>query len=1242
MDVEIFKIYSNNIIQFLQVNELAGDYQLSRVGRVVYQKQVPLKDLNPSANYARWERFALDLSDLVDEDPNAIYQVRLGFQKAYSTYYCNATIDDEGIEDDYNPRNASQEGDIVSFYDYRYRYWNYEGYRWDHRNDPCYPPYYGVHNFIARNVVASDLGLIAKRGDDGTISVAVSSLTTAQPVSSASLEFYDYQQQLIGSVTSDGQGMATLELDRKPFVLLARSNNIRGYLKMNDGESVSLSRFDVSGARPQKGLKGYIYGERGVWRPGDSLYLTFILEDKKRTLPEGHPISLEFIDARGNLKTKLSAQTNRFQMYPFALATADDDPTGNWQVKVKVGGATFQQPIKIETVKPNRLKVKLDFGTDELVASGDLNGQLQVNWLHGAPAQNLRTQIDYQVYSVNTTFPKFGEFEFDDPARRSSYSPQTLFDGEVDANGQATVNGDLNIRKSAPGKMKVNFSLRAFEKGGDFSSDNFSMAYSPYDQYAGLRIPKNKWGSKRFEIEKNNELEVVLVDKDGNPVANQEISLGLYKVKWRWWWENSNERNTNFASSTHYGSITKETLTTDSKGSAKWTVKPDDWGRYLIRVCDPNSGHCSGDYFYAGYPWYGDDENSKKAAAILAFNSDKQTYEVGETVKLSIPSSQQGRALISIENGSRVVESYWTDLKDGETTFQFYATEEMTPTVYANVSLIQPHGQTENDLPIRMYGVIPIKVENPDTKLAPVLKMDDVLRPEESFTVEVSEKNKKGMSYTLAVVDEGLLDLTRFKTPDPWNTFYAREALGVKTWDVYDYVLGAYGGELERVLSIGGDGEAGPKGGQKANRFKPVVTHLGPFYLKPGQKVTHEINMPNYVGSVRTMVVAADNEGAYGNAEKTTPVRNPLMVLATLPRVLGPGEIVELPVNVFAMENNVKNVDVKVEVNDKLEIMGTSTKNVRFNQIGDEIVYFRLKVKEGLGVAEVKVSANGNGEKASQEIELDVRNPNPYITDILQAVLQPGQDWTQAFSLPGMAGTNSATLELSTFPPIDLGRRLRYLIRYPHGCIEQTTSGAFPQLYLSKLVELSDEQKTKSENNVRAGLTRLRNFQTASGGFGYWPGDNSISNWGNTYAGHFMLEAKALGYTLPPNMLDRWKSAQRKAARNWTPITNRNDYRYRNDALQQSYRLYTLALAGSPELGAMNRLRERPNLPKTAKWRLAAAYAQAGKIDVAKALVKDIDTKVDQYQELGYSYGSSLRDRAMILETLILINDKPT
>ena len=194
--------------------------------------------------------------------------------------------------------------------------------------------------------------------------------------------------------------------------------------------------------------------------------------------------------------------------------------------------------------------------------------------------------------------------------------------------------------------------------------------------------------------------------------------------------------------------------------------------------------------------------------------------------------------LITVENGTRVLESFWADSKEGENTFTFEAKPEMAPTAYAHVDMIQPHAQVKNDLPIRMYGVIPIGVEDPATRLAPKIKMPEELKPEQTFTVEVSEDKGRPMAYTLAIVDEGLLGLTRFETPNPWDAFYAKEALGVRTWDVYDQVLGAYGAELERLLSIGGDGEI-RRGAQedRANRFEPVAMHLGPFFLKKEKDV---------------------------------------------------------------------------------------------------------------------------------------------------------------------------------------------------------------------------------------------------------------------------------------------------------------------------------------------------------------------------------------------------------------------
>ncbi|MBY0424159.1 MAG: hypothetical protein K2Q22_00860, partial [Cytophagales bacterium] len=387
-------------------------------------------------------------------------------------------------------------------------------------------------------------------------------------------------------------------------------------------------------------------------------------------------------------------------------------------------------------------------------------------------------------------------------------------------------------------------------------------------------------------------------------------------------------------------------------------------------------------------------------------------------------------------------------------TFTFKATAAMSPGVFANVSLIQAHGQTVNDLPLRMYGVLPIKVSNPAAVLKPIITTADEWRPEADVQVKVKEQNGQKMTYTLAVVDEGLLDLTRFKTPDPYAYFYAKEALGVNSWDMYDYVLGAFGGKIDRVLSLGGDGELKGGEGAKANRFKPVVKFLGPFTLGSGAEKVHTFKMPNYVGSVRCMVVAGQ-EGAYGSAEKAVPVRKPLMVLATLPRVLGPGEEVDLPVNIFAMANSIKNVSISLASSNNIVVVGESTKALSFKKPGEQLVSFRLKVKDLAGLGKVNISAVSGSEKASTSIELDIRNPNLPQTQVYEKVLKAGESWSIQPAFFGMLGTNSAVLEASNIPPLNLGQRLPYLLQYPYGCVEQTVSTVFPQLYLPALVQSS-------------------------------------------------------------------------------------------------------------------------------------------------------------------------------------------
>ncbi|MEQ8808603.1 MAG: alpha-2-macroglobulin family protein, partial [Imperialibacter sp.] len=405
-------------------------------------------------------------------------------------------------------------------------------------------------------------------------------------------------------------------------------------------------------------------------------------------------------------------------------------------------------------------------------------------------------------------------------------------------------------------------------------------------------------------------------------------------------------------------------------------------------------------------------------------------------------------------------------------------------------------------------------VVDPGTRLEPVIAMPDDLRPEQSFTIGVSEKGGKAMAYSIAVVDEGLLDITNFKTPDPWNSFYAREALGIKTWDVYDDVMGAFAGKIERLLAVGGDGEIEAKEETEANRFKPVVMYLGPFYLEAGKSAKHNLKLPQYIGSVKTMVIAANN-GAYGFADKATPVKQPLMILATLPRVAGPTETMKLPVNVFALDNNVKNAKVKVEATGTLALNGAAEQSVTFTGQGDKVIYFDLKAKEVLGVGKVKVTATSGNLTASYDIEMNIIPRNPPVTQVVEKVLGASENWSLDYTPIGLAGRNEGAIELSTLPPLNIEQRLGYLIQYPHGCIEQTTSSVFAQLYLDNLTTLPDDKKMQIQKNIDAAINRLKSFQLSSGGFSYWPGNSYANFWGTNYAGHFLVEARKKGYSVP-------------------------------------------------------------------------------------------------------------------------------
>ncbi len=1233
VDLRLIKIYEGNIPQFFQVNRMDEDDELRRVGKVVHRETIELSGSKVERE-GQWTSYHLDLGDIIQEKgQGAIYRVELGFPKAYSKYPCG------GEEAGSKERTEKGEGLLTEKMGYRAGGYYDHDYEWRQKKDPCHEAYYyGRRTVVSRNVFASNIGLITRKGEQDRILCVANDLRTTEPIAGARIKVLDYQQRSIGVGKTDDKGKAQISVDGDPYLLIAEKDGEKAYLRIDGSSSLSTSEFDVGGRSLQEGLKGFPYTERGVHRPGDSVHLSFILDDQEMSLPKDHPVKLEVKDPRNNI-THREVQTqgqNGFYYFPFK--TSKDAPTGNWLAKIHVGGATFTKGLRIETIKPNRLKIELDWDR-EILKPGQDGAKISSSWLHGASAKKLRTEIQATVSEKHGHFSEHDGYTFNDPSRSFRSSEQEVFEGRLDENGMASFKSDFQIGNEAPGMMKAHFTTRVYERSGNSSVHHGTKTYSPYDEYIGLKMPetRNRWGS--LKTDRPHTFSFLSVDEKGRPAGGVPTTVKVYRIENDWWYDHSGRRDLGeYIERKHREPIHSEKVTTDPEGKGSIEVDFDDvrWGYYLIRVCNTRGGHCSGKTFTVSR--YGrPPEGSGEDASLLSISTDKEQYEVGETATITIPSGGVGRILMSLEDGQELLKTQWLKARSDSTRFSFKVTEEMAPNIYAHATLIQPHGQDKNELPLRLFGIAPVKVFDPKTKLDPEISMPSELAPEESFDLRVSESDGKAMTYSVAIVDEGLLDLTNFETPAPWDHFYAKEAHGVRSWDLYDQVMGARSGRLRNILAVGGGGQAKVEEKGNVDRFKPMVKYLGPFNLEKGATNKHRVKVPNYIGSVRTMVVAG-RDGSYGHADTSTPVKEPLMVLSTLPRVLGPKEEVQVPVSVFAMEDHVKNVELELKTNELLSPRkGNGSKTVSFEEPGEKLVNFDMKVRKGIGKGEVKVIATSNGEKATHKTEIEVRNPNPEVARTEGTVLQPGEKWEHEIDPPGMAGTNSGSIEFSSIPAIDSKRRLEGLIRYPHGCVEQVVSTAFPQLYVDRLTDLTAQEKARIDEHIHHTLEKLRSFQNRNGSFSYWPGRGNFNHWGTSYAGHFLLEAEAKGYELPSGLKQNWLEAQSEMARSWSKMSSNAPGHYKTRDLQQAYRLYTLALADEAVLSAMNRLRRSKHISDQAKWRLAAAYYLAGQRSVAKELVKEAQTEIDEYQEMARTYGSSKRDRAMILETLTLM-----
>ena len=1204
--LRIIRVFDDNILSFLQDNELTETYGVRKAGRL--EKKVRLAIDNPYPN--QWKTFPIKLSDYVKVEPGAMYQLSLNFGPADYTFASdemrNAVVDS-------NDENEARYWDGEA---YDYKEYRYEGEYGD-------PNGYYYYNYVEKqkNIVVSDLAVTAKMGRNDLVDVFVYRISDAQPAAGAQVVTYNFQKQELSKGTVNGKGHLQLQCANRPaFVVATDNKGSKSVIKLNDGNALSYSRFNVSGEPVEKGVTAFAYSNRGVWRPGDDLQLNLMLNDLESSLPDDYPVVLEVIDANGRLYAKQVNTKPVNDIYCFTVPTYVSDETGLWTARFKVGTSTITKNLRVETVKPNRLEMKFDL-PEVISLSRNERVNLNAKWLNGMKANGLKTEVDVQLRGGQTSFKEFPNYSFVNEMQ--SFEPQeiSLFSGQLTAEGNTNVGfGPLEDVYAAQ-MMNGTFIVKVFEQGGDFSIASFTSKLSPYERYVGVDLPptSSKYGSY-YDTNKDWKFNIAMVNENGTACKSSvALDYALYKLDYYWWWSSEDEYSLQrYASGTYKAPYQNGSLTCNGTTSVTFNIPNEKWGSYLFIVNDKQGRHTFAKVI--NFDWgYGHSSSASGAPAQLSLKTTAESYEVGEKMVVTFPANDKAKALVTVEANDKVLQTMLVENLGEEGKVEITTTEEMIPNVYVYVALIQPH-DANNDLPIRLYGVVPVKVENKKLQLQPNIQIPETANTKKKIDVKVSEAAGQTMTYTLAIVDEGILGLTNFSTPNPYGYFNSKQALSVRTWDNYASIVDAFSGELGSVYAIGGDGVLNQEV-TLDKRFKAYAVTLGPFELKAGDANTHSFEVPQCSGALRFMVVAKGNGKAFGSSDKRMTVVDPINLYASAPRVVAPGDELNLKVQVQAP--TMKNKTLEVRFNNKnLNPVGALPTSVKIDGNGEGLVAVRTTIPKTLGNAELNVSVTGEGYTAESSTQMPIRMPYAERRNTITKDIEAGQTVTVPFNLEGMDGTQQGNVTVSSLLPIDLFGRIDYLLDYPHGCLEQTTSKAFPQLYLNYFIQLDDKAKEEMKNNVETAITNLKSYQKSDNSMTNWPGGNYSNAWTEIYALHFLVEANKQGYNVPQYFIDGLLSYQADRAKQW-----KNNIDYKWGETIQAYRLFVLALAGKPEMGAMNRFKELEMHYDLTKALSAAAFAQTGKTSIAQNLLPTV-TEVQAMSDYYTSFGSDIRDLA--------------
>lgn len=1103
-----------------------------------------------------------------------------------------------------------------------------------------------------RWVLFTDLAMTTYSSSEG-IDVFVRSLSTGRPLAGVEFELVATNNDILARATSGNDGRARFEKAAVNGDYPLTPRMIMAYGPQEDFAALDLNRApldlsdrNIDGRAAPSVLDAYVYLDRGVYRPGETAHISGLLRDSAGGAAD-RPLTLTI--TRPNSTEALSERIEKLAIggFSFDYAVPKSAPRGQWRIEVKADGAGIvgSESFAVEDFVPQRIEVKLEVDEKTPMRAGEMRAvAIDARYLYGAPAGSLAVESEARLRLDPNPFPELSGYRYGPIDGRFDERFLTLANTMTDAAGEASVNLKID---GAPEKygapLRADLVVGVVEPGGRAVRESARVPVRPDDRYLGLKLAKEGGG---FGQNEPAEIDAVLVGWRGDTLAGsiewriveEDYWFDWYRQEGEWRWRRSY----------------KDVLVAEGRAEAKSNAparisQPLDAGSYRLTATDPASGAKTDIRFYVGWRSYESGADTPDQATLTVTS---ENVAPGARARLFLDPPYAGEAIIAIATDKvHLVQRVKVEDKGREIIVDTDAA--WGSGFYVLATIVTPRDVVKRPIPRRAMGVAHVAFDMEARKLDVALQTRELVRPRQKIVAPVrigGITRGEDVMLTIAAVDEGILRLTKFESPDPVDHYYGKKRLGVEIRDDYGRILNA---NLGAAMRFGGDQLGGE--GLTVVPVKSVALFKGPVKVNDEGVANVPLEIPDFNGELRLMAVAwsADKLGA---ASQPLTVRDPVPALLSLPRFLGPNDKALATLLIDNVDGAAGDYSITLSGEGPVEASAVETKTLAQSAQATSL----FPVTAGaVGVGGVTLNVTGPSDfKVARNYPIEVRTPYFPVTEVTTSQLPPGESVALDRTLiAGYApGSTAVTVSFSRLRGVDPAPLVDSLYRYPYGCSEQLTSTAMPLLYIN---ELGGEAGRGPEFAVRPriqdAVNQLLNRQGPDGAFGLWhAGDSSAQPWLGAYITDFLWRAEQEGYGVPDDALGNAYDALAQIARvdRWVYVGYQMqafEGPWSNDTTEQlrrrsaAYALYVLARANRADLSDLryfhDALIDQTDSP-LAKAHIGAALALLG--DRARSLSafgKAI--KAIGHQNTGDYYQTALRDAAGVLALLAELQNAP-